>query len=74
MLYSYAAVQVIAEAIEATKSTDTTAVAAYIHSGKPFDTVLGSLSFDAKGDRTTADYAMYTWKKGDDGKVSFFQD
>ncbi len=69
-LYSYASVQVIAEAITKAGSADPQKVAAMLKSGGPFETVIGPLSFDAKGDRTTADYVMWVWKKGDDGKIT----
>ena len=72
-LYSYAAVQIMAEAAEAVKSTDPKKMADYMHSGKPFKTVLGELSYDKKGDLTKADYVMYTWKKGPDGKITYFE-
>ena len=38
----------------------------------PFPTVLGELSFNEKGDITRPDYIMYEWRKGDDGKYSYF--
>lgn len=64
VLYTYAAGQVFAQAAEAVKSIDPKKVADYIHSGKTFDTVLGKLSFDKKGDRTNLDYVLYVWKDG----------
>jgi branched-chain amino acid transport system substrate-binding protein len=70
-LYSYAAVQVIAGGIAKAGSTDPQKVAETLKSGGPWKTVIGDLSFDAKGDRTTLDYVMYVWKKGDDGKISY---
>ena len=70
-LYSYAAVQVLAEAATAVKSTDPKKIAEYIHSGKPFKTVIGDLSYDKKGDITRPDYVMYVWKKGADGKIDY---
>jgi branched-chain amino acid transport system substrate-binding protein len=72
-LYSYAAVQIIKQAAEAIKSLDTKKVAAEIHSGRVFKTVLGDLSYDKKGDLTKLDYVMYTWKKRPDGKISYFE-
>ena len=72
-LYSYAAVQVLKEAAEAAKSLDPKKVASEIHSGMPFDTVLGALSFDKKGDRKDADYVVYVWKKMADGKIGYVQ-
>ena len=62
-LYAYAAVQVFAEAAERAKSLDTTAVAKALREGE-FDTVLGPLSFDAKGDLKSPRYALYVWQDG----------
>jgi branched-chain amino acid transport system substrate-binding protein len=71
-LYSYAAVQVVAQAITKVGSADdATKVADMIKSGGPWDTVLGPLSYDAKGDRTSLDYVMYIWKKGADGNITY---
>src|SRR5450631_3012966 len=50
-LYSYAAMQIMKEAAEATKSLDPKKMAEYMHSGKPFKTVIGDISYDKKGDR-----------------------
>jgi branched-chain amino acid transport system substrate-binding protein len=72
-LYSYAAVQVLKQGIEKAKSTDPVAVAKALHEGGPFKTVVGDLSFDAKGDVTRADYVVYEWKKGPDGRVTYLQ-
>jgi branched-chain amino acid transport system substrate-binding protein len=70
-LYSYAAVQILKQAIETAKTTDSKKVAEVMHSGKVFDTVIGNISYDAKGDRTDSDYVMYMWKKSADGKLTF---
>jgi branched-chain amino acid transport system substrate-binding protein len=70
-LYSYAAVQVLAQAATEAKSADPKKMAAYMHSGKTFKTVLGDLSYDKKGDITKMDYIMYVWKKGADGKIDY---
>lgn len=72
-LYSYAAVQVIAEAAKAINSLDPIKVAAELHTGKTYKTVIGDLSFDAKGDVTRIDYVMYTWKKQPDGSITYVQ-
>jgi branched-chain amino acid transport system substrate-binding protein len=82
-LYSYAAVQVIKQAAEEAKSLDPQKVAEVIRSGRPFDTVLGTLSFDKKGDvsdkgylvggKKKDRYVLYEWKKGPDGKISYFE-
>ncbi len=72
-LYAYAAVQVIADGAKAAGGTDPQAVAEAIKAKGPFKTAIGELGFDEKGDITRPDYVMYTWKKGDDGKFSYFQ-
>ncbi|MBV8594509.1 MAG: branched-chain amino acid ABC transporter substrate-binding protein [Caulobacteraceae bacterium] len=70
-LYSYAGVQILKQAAEAAKSLDPKKVAAAMHSGRPFHTVIGDIAFDKKGDRTTVDYVWYVWKKQPDGKIGF---
>ncbi|WLS03064.1 branched-chain amino acid ABC transporter substrate-binding protein [Shinella oryzae] len=72
-LYSYAALQVIAEAAKAAGGNDAQAVAEAIKAKGPFNTAIGELSFDEKGDITRPDYVMYTWKKGEDGKYTYFE-
>ena len=62
-LYTYAAVQVWAQAAEKAKSFETAKVAAEIH-GKTYDTVIGKLSFDDKGDVKNPEYIWYVWDKG----------
>ncbi len=71
-LYTYAAVQVMAQAAEAIKSTDPKKIAEYIHSGATFKTVIGDLKYDKKGDITRPDYVMYTWKKVGD-KITYVE-
>jgi branched-chain amino acid transport system substrate-binding protein len=73
-LYSYAAVQIMKQAAEKANSLDPKKVAEVMHSGVPFHTVIGDISYDKKGDRTTVDYVWYVWKKkGADGKIGFLQ-
>ncbi len=72
-LYSYAGVQIIKQAAEKANSLDPNKVAEVMHSGMPFHTVIGDISFDKKGDRTTVDYVWYVWKKEPDGKIGFEQ-
>jgi branched-chain amino acid transport system substrate-binding protein len=64
VLYTYAAVQIWAEAANKAKTADPKKVAAELKSGGPWQSVLGSLSFDKKGDVTTSDYVLYVWKNG----------
>src|SRR5271163_3013093 len=73
-LYSYAAMQIMKEAAEKTKSLDPKKMAEYMHSGATFKTVIGDISYDKKGDRTNVDYVWYVWKKAPDGKLTYFQE
>ncbi len=82
-LYTYAAVQILKQAVEAAKTTDAKAVAKIMHSGMKFKTVLGELSFDAKGDvsntgysvsgKAKGQYVLYRWRKADGGRVTYFE-
>lgn len=62
-LFSYAAIKAWADAANKAKSTDAAAVAAALRSGK-YDTAVGVLEFDAKGDIKDAVYDIYVWKDG----------
>jgi branched-chain amino acid transport system substrate-binding protein len=80
-LYSYAAVQIIKQAAEQANSLDPRKVADVMHSGKTFNTVLGEMSYDKKGDVTGYTvggkkkdrYVLYIWKKGPDGKITYVE-
>jgi branched-chain amino acid transport system substrate-binding protein len=69
--YAYAAIEILQQAANTAKSLDPAALAKTIHSGMVFNTVLGALSFDAKGDRTTPDYSIFIWREGRDGRMSY---
>jgi branched-chain amino acid transport system substrate-binding protein len=62
-LYGYAAVQVIAEGIKKAGYPDPVKVAAVLHKNT-FDTVIGKIGFDDKGDVTGSSYVMYRWHDG----------
>jgi branched-chain amino acid transport system substrate-binding protein len=64
LLYAYAAVQTWAAAAEAAGSTDFAAVAAALADGT-FDTVLGPVAFDDKGDVRLPAYVVYQWRDGE---------
>jgi branched-chain amino acid transport system substrate-binding protein len=64
VLYTYAAVQIWAAAAEKLKSIDPKKIAEAMKSSGPWQTVLGPISFDKKGDVTVADYVFYVWKNG----------
>ncbi|MCB1515655.1 MAG: branched-chain amino acid ABC transporter substrate-binding protein [Hyphomicrobiaceae bacterium] len=72
-LYSYAAMQILKQAIEKVGAADAKKVAELMHSGEVFKTVIGDISYDKKGDITRLDYTMYTWKKQPDGKITYVQ-
>jgi branched-chain amino acid transport system substrate-binding protein len=63
VLPAYAAVQVWAAAVAIAKSTDFDKVAAAIQSGT-FQTAIGPVSFDGKGDITDPAYDWYVWHDG----------
>ena len=64
LLYSYGAVQAWAAAVERAGSLDPEAVSASLHSHE-FDTVLGRISFDEKGDVSPAAFEWYVWTNGE---------
>ena len=63
-LYTYAAVQAWAAAAKKAGSFDGAKVAAALHDGSAYDTVIGPLTFDAKGDPTGSNYVLYEWEDG----------
>jgi len=64
VLYTYATLQIWAEAVTRTGSDDPRRVAAMLKSGGPWTSVLGETSFDAKGDPTVPDFVFYRWSNG----------
>jgi len=62
-LHTYAAIQVWAQAVEKVSSVDYDAVASAMHEME-FETVLGPVAFDKKGDLRTHSYTWYAWKDG----------
>ena len=68
-LYAYAATQVIADGIAKAGKADAQQVAEYLHSGAEISTVLGSISYDAKGDIKQPGFVVFKWKQ-DDGKLA----
>ncbi|WP_246725016.1 branched-chain amino acid ABC transporter substrate-binding protein [Beijerinckia sp. L45] len=69
--YAYAAVQIIQQAAGLAKSLDPSALAATMHGGTVFKTVLGDVAFDMKGDVTTPGYGVIPWRKGPTGRIGF---
>jgi branched-chain amino acid transport system substrate-binding protein len=62
-LYTYGAVQVFVEAVKRVGAVDIPKIRALLKTEK-FDTVLGEISFDAKGDVKAPGYVVYEWQKG----------
>jgi branched-chain amino acid transport system substrate-binding protein len=68
-LYTYAAIQTWAQAVEKAGSTDFEPVEQALHETQ-FETVLGTIGFDDKGDVKGASYVMYKWDNGSYAEVS----
>ncbi|MEQ8251032.1 branched-chain amino acid ABC transporter substrate-binding protein [Oceanibaculum nanhaiense] len=64
VLYTYAVMQIFKQAAEKAGSADIGKILPVLQSGMKFDTVLGDLSFDKKGDVTLPGYVFYVWKNG----------
>ena len=63
-LYTYATIQIWADAAEKAGSTDLDAVLEQLH-GNEFETVLGTVAFDDKGDVAGDNYVLYQWEDGE---------
>jgi branched-chain amino acid transport system substrate-binding protein len=63
-LYSYAAIQVFAEALKTTKGNMKVADLSKAIRGHTFKTVIGDLKYDNKGDVSNSKYVFYVWRKG----------
>jgi branched-chain amino acid transport system substrate-binding protein len=59
-LYAYAAVQVIAAALQANTTTQGAVLSAWLRA-HPVPTVMGLKAWDAKGDLSVSDYIVYRW-------------
>jgi len=62
-LYTYGTIQVWAQAVKKAGTTDTNKLIKVLRSNQ-FDTVLGKIGFDKKGDVTAPGYVFYEWSKG----------
>jgi len=69
VLYTYAAIQAWAQAVETAKSTEHDAVVKALDDGT-FQTVLGTLEFDEKGDVSLPGYVFYEWQGGEYKQMS----
>lgn len=68
-LYAYAAIQIIADGIVKAGAADTKKVAEYLHSGAEISTVLGPISYNAKGDIRQPGFVVFEWKQAE-GKLA----
>ncbi len=62
-LYTYAALQVWAKAVEQAGTTDAAKLGEVLRANS-YETVLGTLDFNDKGDIVDAQYVFYVWSKG----------
>ena len=62
-LYTYGAIQAWAQAAAQAGSVETDSVIKALNTGQ-FDTVLGKIGFDDKGDVTAPGYVWYVWQGG----------
>ncbi len=63
-LFAYATIQAFAQGIERAGSDDPMKVAEALKNGTPIDTVIGPITFDAKGDILNATYDINLWHDG----------
>lgn len=63
-VYGYAAVNVVLQAIQEAKTTDAKQVAAILRS-KTFETAMGSVAFDEKGDLKKTNFIIWTVRNGE---------
>jgi len=70
VLYTYAAGQIWAEAAKKANSVDPRRVAEAMKASGPWQTVLGPIGFDRKGDVTVPDYVFYVWRNGTYAEMS----
>jgi branched-chain amino acid transport system substrate-binding protein len=64
VLYTYAAIEIWTQAATRLGSTDPRRIGQLLKSGGPWNSVLGPISFDQKGDVTVPDYVFYVWRNG----------
>jgi branched-chain amino acid transport system substrate-binding protein len=64
VLHTYAAIQCWADAAGRIDGLDPRRIAEALKAQGPWQTVLGPISFDRKGDVTVPDYVFYVWKNG----------
>ncbi len=63
-LYTYATIEIWAEAAKKAGSIDPKKVAETLKAGGPWQSIIGPIGFDKKGDVTAPSYVFYVWKNG----------
>jgi branched-chain amino acid transport system substrate-binding protein len=61
---AYAVGQVMTQAVNATHGFDNQKITAYLHSGATFNSVIGPVKFDAKGENTVGKALTFQWQDG----------
>lgn len=64
---AYAALQLVREAAVRAQSTEPARLAAALRTGVPYETVLGPLAFDDKGDLKTPELSVHVWRRSPTG-------
>lgn len=70
-LYAYASLQVLAAGIKAAGSSDAHRVAETLKRSTQFETALGKMAFNAKGDQLRSTYSVYQWRKASNGILTY---
>lgn len=68
---TYAAVEVLARAIDGAGSAEPRTVAAFLHTGQSVKTLIGDLAYDTRGDLRRSAYALYAWRRTGDGRIDY---
>jgi len=69
VLYTYAAIQIWADAAKKTNGVDPRRIAQSLKTQGPWQSVLGDISFTDKGDVTVPDYVFYVWRNGNYAEI-----
>ena len=70
-LSGYAAVQLLAQAVQKTRSSEPAALGQALRGTEPVETIIGPMSFDGNGERLEQLYTIAIWKRAADGKFIF---
>ncbi|KAB1075300.1 branched-chain amino acid ABC transporter substrate-binding protein [Methylobacterium planeticum] len=68
---AYAAVEILAQGIARARTGDGRKVAAALHAGGPFRTVVGEIGFDGRGDPSPSDVTLRVWRRTPDGRLDY---